>query len=53
MAKKQTYTMTVIYDEDEVNPLDAIEHAMFNIDGIYEWTSEELSDEVVEYDAED
>lgn len=53
MAKKQMFTMTVIYDEDEVNPLDAIEHAMFNIDGIYEWRSEELADIDVEYDEEE
>lgn len=55
MAKKQTFTMTVIYDEDEIyagNALDAIEHALYNIDGIYEGHSVEISDEYVEYDEE-
>lgn len=53
MAKKVTFTMSVIYDEDEIygnSALSAIEHAMFNIEGIYEWESEEHDIEDVEYD---
>lgn len=55
MAKKQTFTMTVIYDEYEIyggNPLYAVEHALYNIDGIFEWESVEISNEHVEYDEE-
>ncbi|WP_298833751.1 hypothetical protein [uncultured Planococcus sp.] len=52
MAKKVTFTMSVTYDDYEVGALAAIENAMLNIDGIYEWTSEELSVEDVEYEQE-
>lgn len=56
MAKMITFTMTVIYDETDIyaeNALHAIEHEMSNIDGIYEWTSEQISNEDVEYDEEE
>lgn len=55
MAKKMTFTMSVIYDEDEIyanNALSAIEHEMFNIEGIYEWESDVAGIEDVEYDEE-
>ncbi|WP_255550440.1 hypothetical protein [Sporosarcina sp. E16_3] len=44
--------MTVIYDDYEVDALSAIEHAMFNIDGIYEWSTDEGDIEDVEYKEE-
>jgi len=40
MMKKTTFTMTVIYNDEDIyanNAIDAIEHEMYNIDGIVQW----------------
>lgn len=46
--------MSVIFNEHDNNHgndiLGSIEHEMFNIDGIREWTSEEISNDEIEYD---
>ena len=55
MAKKITFTMSVIYDEEEThsgNALHAIEHEMYNVDGLYEWSTDNVVIEDVEYDEE-
>lgn len=52
--RKMEFKMTVIFNEDENNHgnniMHSIEHEMFNIDGIREWTSEEISNEEIEYE---
>ena len=55
MAKKVTFTMSITYDEEETygnNALHAVEHALFNIEGVYEWEYEENEIEDVEYSEE-
>lgn len=54
--RKQVFTMSVIFNEDEVNYgnkddiIGSLEHEMFNIDGIREWSVDEISNEEIEYD---
>lgn len=55
--KRATFTMTVIYDEDETyanNALDAIEDEIGNIDGIVLWDVTNTTDEYIheKYDDE-
>ncbi len=48
--------MSIIYDEEEThsgNALYAIEHEMFNVEGVKEWVSEEHENIEVDYDEED
>lgn len=45
--KKITFAMSIIYDEEEThtgNMLDAIEHELFNIDGVNSWDSKVLEE---------
>lgn len=44
----------IIFDEDELQHGDdivgQIDHELFNIDGVMEWSLEEVSSEEIEYD---
>lgn len=54
--KKMTFTMSVIYDEEETyagNALHAIEHEMFNIEGIRTWETDEVASWDIEYKEDD
>lgn len=60
MMKKITFTMSVIYNEEDINAnnaLDAIEHELFNIEGVKQWNVEDqnvvIEDIEVEYDDEE
>jgi len=60
MMKKITFTMSVIYDEEDINAnnaLDAIEHEIFNIEGIKQWDVDDqnvvIENIEVEYDDEE
>lgn len=38
--KKQVFVMSVVFDEEETyaeSAVDAIEHELFNLDGVIEW----------------
>lgn len=59
MMKKITFTMSVIYSEEDIyanNALEAIEHEIFNIDGIVQWDVDDekviIEDLGIEYDDE-
>jgi len=58
--KKTTFTMTVIYNDEDIyanSAIDAIEHEMYNIDGIVQWDvdNEKVVNEdlEIEYDDEE
>lgn len=59
--KKQTFVMSVIYNEEDTyaeSAVEAISHNLFNEDGIIEWdfkikSEEELSADVTEEDLVD
>lgn len=54
--KQVTFTMSIIYDENDTrsgNALHALEHEMFNIEGIKEWEYEEHDNLEVEYEEEE
>lgn len=60
MMKKTTFTMTVIYNDEDIyanNAIDAIEHEMYNIDGIVQWVVDDEKvvneDLEIEYDDEE
>lgn len=60
MMKKITFTMSVIYNEEDINAnnaLDAIEHELFNIEGVKQWNVDDqnvvIEDIEVEYDDEE
>lgn len=60
MMKKTTFTMSVIYNDEDIyanNAIDAIEHEMFNIDGIVQWNVDDekviTEDLEIEYDDEE
>jgi len=60
MMKKTTFTMTVIYNDEDIyanSAIDAIEHEMYNIDGIVQWDvdNEKVVNEdlEIEYDDEE
>lgn len=60
MMKKVTFTMSVIYNEEDINAnnaLDAIEDELFNIEGVKQWNIDDqkvvIEDIEVKYDDEE
>lgn len=55
--KKQVIVLSVLYNDEETpngrTALTAIEHKMFNIDGIMEWDSKVVSEESLSADLTD
>ncbi|AMQ66556.1 hypothetical protein BH753_gp074 [Bacillus phage Shbh1] len=48
--KKETFVMTVIYDEENTHAnsaAHAIDHSLFNEDGILEWDYQVLEEEIL------
>jgi hypothetical protein len=54
--RKVKFTGWVIFDEDELqhgtNMIGQIDHELFNVEGIREWSLKELSNEEIEYEDE-
>lgn len=59
--KKQTFVMSVVFDEEETyakSAVEAISHSLFNEDGVIEWSfkvknEETLSTDITEEDLKD